>query len=82
MSFSPMSSKQEEMRAIRTRRWAYFKYIPGSDNYRFEDELYNLAEDLGEKNDLSKRHPDKVSQLHQKLKAWRKQLDAKMPPSS
>jgi arylsulfatase A-like enzyme len=36
----------------------------------FEDgrlELYNLREDLGEKNNLAARMPDKVKELHAKL---------------
>jgi arylsulfatase A-like enzyme len=48
----------------------------------FEDgrlELYNLKDDLGEKTDLAGKHPDKVRELHDKLRAWRKELNAAMP---
>jgi arylsulfatase A-like enzyme len=38
--------------------------------------LYNLAADIGETNDLSKSEPAKVKQLHDKLKAWRKEVGA------
>jgi arylsulfatase A len=49
----------------------------------FEDghvELYDLAKDLSEKNDLSRTMPQKTRELHEKLRAWRKDMDAKMPP--
>ena len=38
--------------------------------------LYNLKDDIGEKKDLSKKHPEKVAELTKLYKAWRKQ----MPP--
>ena len=38
--------------------------------------LYNLADDLGETNDLSERHPAKVAELQAKLKSWREQVGA------
>lgn len=47
----------------------------------FEDnsvELYNLKEDIGEKNDLAAKMPDKVAELRGMLRAWRKEVDAKM----
>lgn len=48
----------------------------------FEDnrlELYNLKEDLGEKNNLAASNPDKTRELHQRLVAWRKETAAPMP---
>lgn len=47
---------------------------------RFEDgraHLYNLRDDVGERNDLAGRHPDRVAHLRDKLHAWYKQVDAK-----
>jgi len=41
-------------------------------------ELYNLKDDLGEKNDLAASMPEKVEQLHKRLKAWRKDVGAKI----
>jgi arylsulfatase A len=41
-------------------------------------ELYNFKEDIGEKNDLAPKMPDKVKELHQMLKDWRKSVDAQM----
>ena len=48
----------------------------------FEDgrlELYNLAKDVGEKNNLARAMPEKVKELHAKLKAWRAEIKALMP---
>ena len=42
-------------------------------------ELYNIPQDIGEKNDLAAQHPDKVKALHAKLVAWRKEVNAVMP---
>src|SRR5262249_11378714 len=42
-------------------------------------ELYNLKEDIGEKNDLAAKMPDKVKELHGLLKDWRKAVAAQMP---
>ena len=49
---------------------------------RFEDgrlELYNLRDDIGEREDLSKALPDKTQTLHAQLVAWRKAIAAPMP---
>jgi hypothetical protein len=48
----------------------------------FEDgrlELYDLATDVGETNNLASTHPDKTAALHTKLKAWRQEVGAAMP---
>jgi arylsulfatase A-like enzyme len=48
----------------------------------FEDgrrELYNLHDDLGQKNNLADKNPDKAKELHGKLVAWRKAVNAPMP---
>jgi arylsulfatase A-like enzyme len=42
-------------------------------------ELYNLKDDLGEKNDLAAAQPEKVKELHEKMLAWRKEINAPMP---
>ena len=47
---------------------------------RFEDgrvHLYNLAEDVGEQNDLASRLPDKVRAMQKRLHAWYADVDAK-----
>ncbi len=42
-------------------------------------ELYNLKNDPGEQTDLSQAQPEKTQELREKLAAWQKQLNAKMP---
>lgn len=42
-------------------------------------ELFNLAQDLGEKNDLAVQEPQLVAQLREELHAWQKQVGAKFP---
>jgi arylsulfatase A-like enzyme len=75
--------------------WHYPHYHPGgatpygavrAGDWRlvefYEDmhvELYNLKDDIGEKNDLAKKMPDKADELRQRLHAWRKAMNAQMP---
>jgi len=42
-------------------------------------ELYNLADDVGEKNDLAKSMPDRAALMQAKLDQWRKEIKADMP---
>lgn len=49
---------------------------------RYDDdstELYNLADDIGEKRDLTAKMPRKASELKGKLKAWLRETKANMP---
>jgi len=78
-----------------TLYWNFPGYLPGrttpagsirSGDWKliefFEDgklELYNLAEDLSERNDLATKMPDKTRELHEKLKAWRRAAGAPIP---
>jgi arylsulfatase A-like enzyme len=51
----------------------------------FEDgkqELYNLKNDIGEDHNLAAENPAKAKELHSKLVAWRKEVDAKMPKTN
>ena len=60
--------------AVRAGDWKLIEF--------FEDgrqELYNLREDVGEKNNLAMSQPAKVKELHEKLTAWREQTGALMP---
>jgi arylsulfatase A-like enzyme len=41
-------------------------------------ELFNLKEDIGEKNDLSKKMPEKTEELFTELKLWRMNVNAYM----
>lgn len=48
----------------------------------FEDghlELYNLRQDIGEKNNLAFHEQERAVALHQELLKWRKQINAPMP---
>jgi len=48
----------------------------------FEDgafELYNLSEDIGEKNDLSASETEKLQELKKVLEDWRKATNAPVP---
>ncbi len=67
-----------------------FRTRPGSiiisDNWKlheyFEDggiELYNLSNDVGERNNLREKHPEKVKELYNKLQLWRQKNNAPIP---
>jgi arylsulfatase A-like enzyme len=60
--------------AIRT---GDFKLIEFFNDMRVE--LYNLREDIGEKNDLAATQPQKVADLRARLHAWRQEVGAQMP---
>jgi len=60
--------------AVRQGDWKLIEF--------FEDgkvELYNLTDDIGEKNDLAKAKPAKAKELHRVLAEWRKSVNAPLP---
>jgi arylsulfatase A-like enzyme len=60
--------------AIRVGEWKLVEF--------FEDgrlELYNLRDDLSQKANLAEKMPDRTKELHGKLVAWRKAVNAPMP---
>ncbi|MGB2822183.1 MAG: sulfatase, partial [Phycisphaerae bacterium] len=60
--------------AVRAGDWKLIEF--------YEDmhvELYNLRQDISEKNDLAAKMPAKADELRRKLHAWRKGVDAQMP---
>jgi arylsulfatase A-like enzyme len=60
--------------AIRDGDWKLLEF--------FEDgklELYNLKDDIGEKNNLADSLPEKAEELHEKLKKWRQEINAPVP---
>ncbi|WP_430809501.1 MULTISPECIES: sulfatase [unclassified Carboxylicivirga] len=63
--------------AIRQGKW---KLIENLETNSFE--LYNLEEDLGEKNDLHRQYPDILSELKNNLDIWRKDVNAQMPKNN
>jgi arylsulfatase A-like enzyme len=63
--------------AVRAADWKLIEF--------FEDgrlELYNLQSDLGEQNNLAAEQPEKTSELHDKLVAWRKGIGAPIPTAN
>ena len=60
--------------AIRRGDWKLIEW--------FEDrrvELFNLADDLGEQHDLCRQNPERANQLRAQLRAWQKEVGAKLP---
>jgi arylsulfatase A len=60
--------------AIRQGNWKLIEF--------YEDgrlELYNLKDDIGEKENLAAKMPEKAAELQGKLTAWRKSVGAEMP---
>jgi uncharacterized sulfatase len=60
--------------AIRQGNWKLIEFYEDS-----RLELYNLKRDIAENHNLATKMPQKAAQLRQKLAAWRKSVDAKMP---
>ncbi|MGB2823217.1 MAG: sulfatase/phosphatase domain-containing protein, partial [Phycisphaerae bacterium] len=60
--------------AVRAGDW---KLIEFYEDMRVE--LYNLADDISEKNDLAAKIPWKADELRRMLHAWRKEVGAVMP---
>ncbi|MDB4408678.1 sulfatase [Akkermansiaceae bacterium] len=61
--------------AIREHDWKLIEYLDGSGDI----ELYNLAEDLGEKKNLATEKKGRVADLKKKLHTWRTEVSARMP---
>jgi arylsulfatase A-like enzyme len=60
--------------AVRVGDWKLIEF--------FEDdhtELYNLADDVGESNDLAAKMPERATALRRQLHDWRKDVGAQMP---
>jgi len=60
--------------AVRQGDWKLIEF--------FEDgtlELYNLRDDIGERNNLAAKMPEKTGALQRKLVAWRQSVSAAMP---
>jgi len=54
-----------------------YKLLESYEDMRVE--LYNVKEDIGEKNDLAGKMPEKAAELRDKLHAWRQDVAAQMP---
>lgn len=60
---------------IREGDWKLIEYLDGSEDV----ELYNLAEDLSESNNLVEINKGRAADLRRKLGAWRQTVLAEMP---
>jgi arylsulfatase A-like enzyme len=60
--------------AVRSGSWKLIEFLEDK-----HVELYNLDKDIGEKDDLAGRMPQKAAELRQRLNAWRESVSAQMP---
>ncbi len=60
--------------AIRSGDWKLIEWIEDGSV-----DLFNLAEDLGEQNNLADAMPERVNAMVARLHQWRKNVDANMP---
>ncbi|NOX54433.1 MAG: sulfatase [Planctomycetes bacterium] len=60
--------------SIRQGRWKLLEHL---EDGRLE--LYDLARDIGETNNLAAAMPEKAERLRQRLDAWRRKVGARMP---
>jgi len=60
--------------AIRKGNWKLIEFYDSGTR-----ELYNLADDVSEKNDLAAQNPEKVAQLEAMLHAWLRDVGASVP---
>ncbi|MCK5820596.1 MAG: sulfatase [Bacteroidales bacterium] len=60
--------------AIRYGDWKLIEYFENGDL-----ELYNLTEDVGEKNNLAESNPEKLDELKKMLDEWRQSVGAPVP---
>ena len=62
------------MRMIRKGDWKLIEWLEDGSV-----DLFNLADDPGEQNNLAGVMPEKVQALRDELHGWRKDVDANMP---
>ena len=62
---------------VRSGDWKLIRYFDGEPYGTGEAELFNLAEDMGEENDLAEQQPEKVQELEEKLEAWLTDVEAR-----
>ncbi|MEN8251668.1 MAG: sulfatase [Bacteroidota bacterium] len=60
--------------AVRLGDWKFIQYFENNDI-----ELYNLKEDISEKNNLAESYPGKVKELLNILEDWREDINAPVP---
>ncbi len=60
--------------AVRQGDWKLIQYFEDNDL-----ELYNLEEDIGEKNNLAATYPEKLNEMLEILEDWRQETNAPVP---
>jgi arylsulfatase A-like enzyme len=68
------SWRTKPVSVIRDQNWKLMEFL--EDGHL---ELYNLADDIGEKHDLARVQPDRAEALLRKLADWRKSVGAPLP---
>lgn len=68
----PWYGNMPPMSTIRDGNYKLVMSLNNNDEYR----LYNLADDIGEQNDLKDKMPDKAKKLHKRLLEYLKDVDA------
>ena len=71
--FRTMAGQRPES-AMRRGNWKLIESLETGDV-----QLYDLATDIGESNDVSAAHPEVVASLRKRLQNWRDETDAPMP---
>jgi hypothetical protein len=64
--------QRKDDKAARVGDWKWVESERGNG-------LFNLAEDIGEKNDLSAQNPQKLEEMKQHFARWREQMDNAAP---
>lgn len=63
--------------AVRAGKWKLIEF------YEYDTvELYNLEDDIGERNDLAARLPEQRDELLRRLRTWQKEVGARLPRPS
>lgn len=70
----PNTYRTTPVSVIRSGNWKLLEFLEDG-----KLELYDISQDIGEKNDLSKTNTEKTSELAQKLRVWRTGINAPMP---
>jgi arylsulfatase A-like enzyme len=73
----PHYMPRQEMKPSSAIRMGSYKLLHWHESHDIE--LYNLDEDLGEKNNLAQEMPDKTLEMYDRLQEWRNEVGAQMP---
>ena len=74
LGFGSNSWRTTPVSLIQVGDWKLMEYLEDG-----KLELYNLRDDIGETKNLAGELPDKAKELHARLVAWRKEVNAPMP---